>query len=209
MGSLRKPFTMVLFVFLLSGCAATATEDRTTLSRKATGIGQVSWIYARSVYENPVNRPVSHFTSLGSVALKSTGGFLRRVSLNSFEMPALSSPVPAVGQAAPMDLQAFERLLDRTTGTRQDKGRIRFLVDGDEYFGRMLASIENARESVDIRTYIFDNDDFAVAMADELRRRANEIRVRVMVDSIGNMLAQQADPESLPDEHQHPSSMSR
>ena len=209
MGILSKHVAMVLAVFLLSGCAATATQDRTTLSRKATGIGQVSWIYARSVYENPVNRPVSHFSSLGSVALKSTGGFLRRVSINTFEMPALNSPIPAIGQAEPMDLAAFERLLDRTTGTRQDKGQIRFLVDGDQYFGRMMASIENARESVDIRTYIFDNDDFAVAIADALRRRANDIRVRVMVDSLGNMLAQQADPESLPEEHKHPSSMSR
>jgi len=208
MGISNTRNTIVLAVLLLSGCAATTEQDRTTLSRKATGIGQVSWIYARSVYENPVNRPVSHFTSLGSVALKSTGGFLRRVSLNTFEMPALDSPIPAVGEAEPMDLAAFEKLLDKTTGTRQDKGQIRFLVDGNEYFGRLMESIENARESVDIRTYIFDNDDFAVAMADELRQRADDIRVRVMVDGLGNMLAQQADAESLPEEHEHPSSMS-
>ena len=108
-----------------------------------------------------------------------------------------------------MNLEEFEHLLDRVTGTRQDIGRIRFFVDGDEYFGRLMESIENASESVDIRTYIFDNDDFAVAMAVALRKRSIDIRVRVMVDSIGNMLAAQADPDSLPDDHQHPLSMSR
>jgi cardiolipin synthase len=106
-----------------------------------------------------------------------------------------------------MNLDTFEARLDKITGTRRDTGRIRFLVDGGEYFGRLIESIENAQESIDIRTYIFDNDDFAVAMADELRRRSREVRVRIMLDSIGNMLATQADPESLPADHKHPISM--
>jgi phosphatidylserine/phosphatidylglycerophosphate/cardiolipin synthase-like enzyme len=64
-----------------------------------------------------------------------------------------------------MNTEAFEDLLDRITGTRNDTGRIKFLVDGDEYFGRLIETIESAEKSVDIRTYIFDNDDFAVSMA--------------------------------------------
>ena len=192
-----------------AGCAAIPPDSPVSLSRKASGLGTAGWVYARSVYENPVNRPISHFASLGSLALKSAGGLVRRVSLNTLEMPALDGPLPALTRAPPMNLEEFEHLLDRVTGTRQDIGRIRFFVDGDEYFGRLMESIENASESVDIRTYIFDNDDFAVAMADELRKRSIDIRVRVMVDSIGNMLAAQADPDSLPDDHQHPLSMSR
>ena len=178
-----------------------------SLERKASGIGQATWVYARSVYENPVNRPVSHAASLGSLAIKSTGGFLRRVVISTAQMPALDGPIPAVSSAGPMDLPAFEQTLDRITGTRQDRGRISFLVDGDEYFGRLIESIDGAEESIDIRTYIFDNDDFAVAMADRLKARAEDIRVRVMVDSVGNLLAMQADPQSLPVDHEHPASM--
>jgi len=178
-----------------------------SLERKATGVSQASWVYARSVYENPVNRPVSHFASLGSLAVKSTGGFLRRVAISAVEMPALEGPVPDVANADPMDLAEFEKTLDRVTGTRRDVGRIRFLVDGDEYFDRLLESIINAEESIDIRTYIFDNDDFAVNVADLLKQRADDVRVRVMVDSIGNLLAMQADPETLPVDHEHPMSM--
>jgi cardiolipin synthase len=144
---------------------------------------------------------------LGSLAIKSTGGFLRRVAISAAQMPALDGPVPDVADAEPMNLVAFEKTLDRVTGTRRDLGRIRFLVDGDEYFDRLLESIRDAEESIDIRTYIFDNDDVAVDVADLLRRRADELRVRIMVDGIGNLLAMQADPESLPVDHEHPLSM--
>lgn len=177
------------------------------LSRKAAGFTHATWVYARSVYENPINRPVSHVSSLGSLALKSTGGFLRRLSIGSVEMPALNGEIPPVSYAAPMDLAAFEKTLDKVTGTRLDEGRIEFLVDGDEYFGRLIESIESAEESIDIRTYIFDNDDFALAVADRLKERSSDVSVRILLDSIGNMLAAQADPESLPEHHRAPLSM--
>jgi cardiolipin synthase len=223
MGYVNRISTILAIAALAAGCAsapypagheASAGElvsshnnREFSLERKATGFGQATWVYARSVYENPVNRPVSHFASLGSLAVKSTGGFLRRVAISTAQMPALDDPVPEVANAEPMDLVEFEKTLDRVTGTRQDLGRIRFLVDGDEYFDRLLESIRNAGERIDIRTYIFDNDDFAVDVADLLKERADEVEVRVMVDSIGNLLAMQADPKSLPIDHEHPMSM--
>ena len=108
-----------------------------SLERKATGLGQATWVYARSVYENPVNRPVSHAASLGSLALKSTGGLLRRVVISTAQMPALSGPIPQVSTAEPMDLAAFEETLDRITGTRQDLGRISFLDNADAGFHQL------------------------------------------------------------------------
>ena len=209
MGIRNKAIAVTVVALLATGCATTPADKPSSFARKASGVGQAGWVYARSVYENPVNRPVSHFASLCSLTLKSTAGLLRRVSLSAIEMPALDGEIPAVGNAETMDLVAFEKTLDKVTGTRQDVGRIKFLVDGDEYFGRLMESIEGAQESIDIRTYIFDNDDFAVAMADELRQRAEDIRVRVMVDSIGNVLATQADSESLPEKHDHPLSIPR
>ncbi len=211
MGMFGKVSIAVAIVTLTAGCAsAPQQEDHgRTLARKATGVGQATWLYARAVYENPVNRPVSNAASLGSYALKSVGGLLRRVVIGTAQMPALDSDIPDVSLADPMDLDAFEKTLDKVTGTRQDLGRIKFLVDGDEYFGRLMETIENAEKSIDIRTFIFDNDDFAVAVADELKERAEDVRVRVMVDSLGNLLATQADPESLPEDYQPPLSVSR
>ena len=217
--------TALAFVVLLSaGCAtapryseggtnnAAAVEpafDRAfQVQRKVASSAKFGWLIARSTYENPVTRPVSNASSLVSYALKSSGGALRRVAIGTVHMPALTGEIPEIGSADPMDLQAFEAKLDAVTGTRRDKGRIKFLVDGDEYFCRLTNLIEQAKESIDIRTYIFDNDDYAVEIADTLKERATDLRVRVMIDSLGNMMALQADSETMPDDHQVPLSMS-
>ncbi len=221
MGNLAKLLLVASLALAAQGCAsapypaghhmprdpAGTSEPRPSFTRKVSGIGHATWVYGRSVYENPINRPVSHAASFGSLALKSTGGLLRRVTLSTVSMPALNGDIPPLALSAPMDLDVFEQTLDNVTGTRTDQGRIRFLVDGDQYFSRLMETIDTAQESIDIRTYIFDNDDFAVAMADRLKQRSEDVRVRVLLDSIGNMLAMQADPESLPSDHQHPLSM--
>ena len=195
-----RTLTALIAGLAVTGCAS-APE------RQAATVSQAGWTYARSVYENPINRPVSHASSLGSLALKSTGGMLRRVAVNNVGMPALSGDIPAVSYAEPMNLVEFERILDRATGTRSDTGRIEFQVDGEEYFSRLVQAVSEAQQSIDIRTFIFDNDDFAVAFADQLKSRSSEVRVRVMVDSIGNLLALQVDPDGVPEEHEYPTSM--
>jgi cardiolipin synthase len=175
--------------------------------RMATKGAHMGWVVARSVVENPINRPVSHIGSLASYVFKSTGGLLNRVAIGTLQMPALDDEIPEVSHAEPMDLDAFEKTLDDATGTRQDLGRIKFLVDGDEYFCRLMESINNAEESIDIRTYIFDNDDYAVTVADRLKERSEDLRVRIMLDSLGNMMAMQADAETMPADHRVPLSI--
>ena len=208
--------TAILAIAILcSACAYAPQRDndgRTAdpgyhAARAATGGTHASWLVARSVYENPVNRPVSHITSLASLALKSTGGMLRRVAINTTQMPALEGSVPEINAIEGMDLEVFEAKLDRVTGTRRDIGRISFLVDGDEYFCRLIQAIKAAEYSVDIRTYIFDNDDFATEIADRLKDRSGDVRVRVMVDGLGTMQAMHADPKTMPVGYKAPLSM--
>ena len=213
MGIISKVTVVATIVALTAGCATAPHSENTeddrgrNLARKAAGASQATLLYARAAYENPINRPVSGAAALSSYALKSTGGLLRRIVIGTAQMPVLEGTVAEVRPSDPMDLDAFEKVLDKVTGTRQDLGRIEFLVDGDEYFGRLMEAIQNAEKSIDIRTFIFDNDDFAVAMADTLKERAEDVRVRVMIDSVGNLLATQADPDSLPDDHEPPLSM--
>ena len=130
MGTIAKTILIISIAILGAGCASTPypagqeasagdlvkpQNDREfSVARKASGISQASWLYARSVYENPVNRPVSHFTTLGSIALKSTGGFLRRVAIGTTRMPALTGDVRVVANAEPMDTEAFEKTLVNT-----------------------------------------------------------------------------------------------
>jgi cardiolipin synthase A/B len=176
--------------------------------RKVSRAGQTGLLYARSTEVEQILRPVSYTTSLASYLFKSTGGTLDRVALSSTLMPALDGEIPAVGNREPMDLVAWEKQLDEITDTRQTRGTIEFLVDGQEYFERLEASILAADESIDIRTYIFDNDDYAVSLADLLKGRSNDdVKVRVMFDSFGTIQATQVDPESTPNNHRAPLSV--
>ena len=204
----------------IAGCAATATHDAQQLSgsdntswpasRQVAGIGQAALIYGRSVHVEPVLRPVSFASSGSSYIAKSVSGILGRLSISLFGGSQIEAALRQPHDNQPMDLPAFEKHLDRITGTRQSLGTIRFLVDGEQFFSRLESAIDEAQHSIDIRTYIFDNDDYAVAIADKLiQRSAENVRVRVMIDSLGNMSALQTDPETLPAGYRPPLSITQ
>ena len=80
-----------------------------------------------------------------------------------------------------MDLIEWEDDLDRITGQDASSGTIRYLLDGEEYFTRLIDAISSAIESVHIRTYIFDNDDFAQSIGQLLKRKSAEgVEVKVL-----------------------------
>jgi len=206
------------------GCSSTATietesdyqidvthtgpDESYLVTRRIAGVSQAALLYTRSVHVEPVVRPFSYLSSGYSLVLKSVGGALRRRAINTLQMPALTGDIPAITYAEEMNIEEWERKLDRITGTKQDRGTIEFLVDGEQYFDRLENAILSAAESIDMRTYIFDNDDYAVAVADSLKSRANDnVRVRIMIDTLGNMQAMQVDSESMPESHRAPLSM--
>jgi cardiolipin synthase A/B len=178
--------------------------------RRAAGASQAVVLYARSVYIDPISRPVSNATSLASWVLKSTVGFFRRIGLTAVREPLLDRiPMAGIAHGDGMDLAQWERDLDEIVGRESSTGKIDFLIDGDQYFTRLLESFDGAQESIDIRTYIFDSDDYAVAVADVLKEKAERVRVRIQIDALGNLMAMQADPASLPSDHTSPLSISQ
>ena len=70
----------------------------------------------------------------------------------------------------------------------------RFHAACDAFFTRLVQSIQDAQSEVTIRLFIFDNDDYAVRLADLLKRRSREVRVRVLVDALGTLGAGEAAP---------------
>lgn len=60
------------------------------------------------------------------------------------------------------------------------------LANGDAAYPAMLAAIENARRSVALATYIFDNDAAGARFAAALERAlARGVAVRVLIDAVG------------------------
>ncbi len=203
---------------LLGACAghsqltenkADTADNRRTIPNSVTA-AQATVLLARSFQVDPVNRPISNAMSLGSYALKSATGLLRRVVIGNAQFPALENqPVPEVSYAESMDLAQWEKDLDHISGRKSSRGTIEFLIDGKEYFPRMLEAVRNAEESIHVRTYIFDNDDYAVKVADELKAKSDSVDVRVMFDGIGNLAALRANSESMPADFKTPISMER
>lgn len=60
------------------------------------------------------------------------------------------------------------------------------LVGGEQAYGQMLQAIENARKSISLATYIFDNDVVGREFVGALEQAKDRgVEVRVLVDSIG------------------------
>ena len=106
-----------------------------------------------------------------------------------------------------MDLELWETELDRITGSVSSWGSIRYLIDGDRFFPRLTREIQAAERSVDMRTYIFDNDDLAVRIGKLLKDRSEDIDVRVMLDGLGTILSTKEHSDSLPADHEAPDSV--
>jgi len=98
-----------------------------------------------------------------------------------------AEPIPPVADRPPMDLAAWEDELDRRVDSPRYAGRMRLLIDGEAFFTRFVQAVQEARESVDIRIYIFDRDAYALRIADLLKSRSRDIRVRVLLDELGSI----------------------
>ncbi len=103
---------------------------------------------------------------------------------------------PPLANKPGMDLVEWERRLAELVGSDVYRGSMKPLVDGDAFFLALVDAIQRARESVDIRVYIFDSDDYALRIADLLKRRSQELEVRVLVDRVGTLAASQVTPKS-------------
>ncbi len=176
-------------------------------TRRAATAANAGLLLAKSTVIEPLIRPFSTVKAFYSLLLKSTASFSRRVAIDVVQFARLEEmPIPKVSHGPGMDLERWEQRLDTLAGTAT-RGTVKFLIDGDEFFPRLIETIEDAEESIDIRTYIFDNDDIAVGIADLLRERSRELNVRVLLDGIGALLGTQVDPEGMPVDFQPPISM--
>lgn len=145
-------------------------------------IRMVDAIALRSHVYSTIRQPVTMVHRLFWLTAHSGMTMLPRGTLVTYDAPPLAD-------RPPMDLDAWERNLDRLVGSDQYRGSIRLLIDGEAFFESLIQAIINAEKSIDVRLYIFDRDDYALRIADLLRQRSREIKVRVLVDRLGTLAA--------------------
>jgi cardiolipin synthase len=153
---------------------------------------------------NLLQRPVSSLYRLFFVV---TDTAVSTVSLD-WTVALSDKPVAALSNAPPMDLQQWEADLDKISSRPLSSGSVDVLVDGSAFFPKFIAEVSSARQSVHLQTYIFDNDDFALEIADLLKRRADEgVDVKVLLDGLGTISGTMSDSPSTPSEHLPPASV--
>ena len=171
---------------------------------KAAQIAQSTGHVAQSHLGGLLSRPVSSVYRLLFVA--------RDVAVEtvtpSWMVTLEAEPIPPLSDGPGTDLDAWEEELTRITGHEATRGTIDYLVDGEAFFVRYIDAISTATQSVDIRTYIFDNDDFAAKIRDLLRRRSDEgLDIRILLDGLGTIVATGADDASMPADYAAPQSV--
>jgi len=118
------------------------------------------------------------------------------------------SVVPPVANSAGMNLVEWEDTLDETTGRPSSSGTIEYLIDGEEFFTRLIDTVTSATESLLVRTYIFDNDDYAQKIGNLFKRRSNEgLDVKILLDGLGTIVSTVEKQETLPEGYEGPASV--
>ncbi len=137
-------------------------------------------------------------------------GWQLSMSLLHIRLPQFSSQIPDVSNAPPMDLEEWEKWLDKKTHRKAQDATVRFLIDGESYFPVLTEQIKAATNKVQMRVSIFDNDDVAVDVADLLKERSQEIKVDVLLDLLSTQTSSYSQPETpMKEKFVQPSSIRR
>ena len=167
-------------------------------SRKMQAVAHGVWSHI-----SIITRPFTSFQRLLFMVVDTAADAFRWTWPNSFN----DGEVAPLARHEGMDLVEWERELDEITGTTSSKGTIRYLIDGEEFFSRLIKRMSEAVESIHLRTYIFDNDEHATKIGEILKKRSHEVDTRVMLDGAGSIMATMGDSENMPADHKVPNSV--
>jgi cardiolipin synthase len=173
--------------------------------RYVSGAGKTVWNLARSYWWEFWNRPVSFFTRLGFFVTDTAWDLGQGITIRAFRFPDLDDiEIPPLNEGPGMDLDDWNRTLDDKYGHEIYPGKAKLRIGGDQFFPFATEAAFNAKEYLKLRTYIFDNDDFALRIADGLKAVSKRIDVKVMLDGLGTQMAQNTPPGMMPQDYSPP-----
>ncbi len=172
---------------------AAATPQVVTLART---LGHT----VSSHLQAPLESPVSSLARLFTLLIQTAPDLIQPTGL---ALLATVTP-PPLHDGPGMDLEAWEAELDALVGATRASGRLTYLVDGAAFFPRLIETINGADRRIDLRLYIFDNDDYALQIADLLKARSRQVEVRVLIDGLGTIAGANAASPSVPPAHDAP-----
>ena len=90
----------------------------------------------------------------------------------------------------PTDLvERFSAVVETITEAPMTKGnRVTLLTDGQATYAAMFRAICNAKDHINLESYIFENDEAGRTFADRLlQKQAEGVQVRIIYDSLGSI----------------------
>jgi cardiolipin synthase len=93
-------------------------------------------------------------------------------------------------EAGPTDILKRQiKLIETISGNKLVSGnKATLLVDGPATYGAMFKAIRDARDSINLETFIFDDDETGQKFADLLlKKRAEGVQVNIIYDSVGSV----------------------
>ncbi|GAA5483487.1 cardiolipin synthase A [Haloferula sargassicola] len=168
-------------------------------SHPITGYGQVATTLGRAYVSSAFRSPVNYAVTGVAMALR------RPAEVLSGNLPDSSVIPGGPVSPAPPGTSRFEDWLTEQGMPEPVAGELGLLIDGREFFHSLDRELAGARRSIDIQTFIFDNDDFAVDFARRLKKRSEAVKVRVMYDDLGTSLSSAVAPDTpAPDDFEPP-----
>ncbi len=154
-----------------------------------------------------ITRPVSTTYRLLSWTKGTTSDI---VIPSSIRLPN-NAKIASIYEGHSMDLEVFEKKLDNLVKSKRSSGVIQFYIGGDEYFPRLIEAFIGAKKSINLRTFIFDNDDYAVEIADVLKKKSLEkgVKVKVLLDGMGQIMGEGKIADDLPPDFVSPVSIEK
>ncbi|MBU0467872.1 MAG: phosphatidylserine/phosphatidylglycerophosphate/cardiolipin synthase family protein [Candidatus Omnitrophica bacterium] len=171
------------------------------------GIKTVDQMIFESHVFGVVNRPFSSAFKLFSWGKGTVSDVMDITKIKKFESKAF----PPIKNEQELDMEDFNKKLDVLIGSTSNYGKMEFLIGGDDYFPRLIEALLDAKQSIHLRTFIFDNDDYAVKIADVLRKKSKEkgVSVKVLLDGMGQVMGEGKTPADLPKGFRMPASMEK
>jgi cardiolipin synthase len=165
-------------VFLAPAALYDSTDRGLGLTATAQGLSAMT-IEAHGLAL--IKNPVSSAARLGDLGIQTLLRFLR------LPLPKPGETLAPLSHSEGMDLVQWEAWLDHYTGTLREEGSIDPLIDGDRFFSRLQQAFAQATNHIRCNVYIFDRDDVAVGIADQLKQRSDEVEVQVLLDRLGSI----------------------
>lgn len=145
----------------------------------------ISWVGV--IIMSPILGPILYFVAGINRIRKSQISEQRDKQFKTFTNYQ-TPPVSDIAQKVGPQFEPLHILGDRISHFQlRDGNRVELLDGGDEAYPKMLEAIRNAKKTIALQTYIFDNDRIGRQFVEALRQAHERgVTIRVLIDAVGS-----------------------